>query len=76
MSELTVNCFYCNRPLDPTDPSNLRQVTGWEKKSTSYSRRGGSDVRLRKPTGEYACSPCIERLRAGLDVSQQGLFAT
>lgn len=68
-------CSLCTRELDPNDRSTYRRVQGWERKAlSSSSRRGGSDLYLREPTGEFACSPCVERLRSGLAPSQGALL--
>lgn len=73
---MDVRCFYCNEPVDPTDGTNYRRLVGWERKAPlGTSRRGGSDIVLRRHTDDYACFGCVEKLRAGLDTNQRGLFA-
>lgn len=68
---MSVRCGICGELV----PESLlyRRVTGWERKAKSASRKGGSDIMLREPLDEYACSACIARLRAGINVGQESL---
>ena len=68
------HCSLCRTELDPTSRFVYRRVAAWEKKSAAPGRRGGSDLLFREPTGEIACSPCIEKLRSGLAPSQEALL--
>jgi hypothetical protein len=67
-------CFYGDHLADPDEPSTGRRVVGIEVKAYDPSRRGGSDIIHREPTGEFVCGRCIERLRMGLSVHQDSLL--
>lgn len=69
-----MTCTFCNGSSG-AEPE-YRLVTAWEKRSRSASRRGGSDLFLRQPhpDNEWACGPCIGRLRDGLSVEQGSLL--
>ncbi len=71
-----VLCYFgCGTEVDPTARKAWRRVTGWEhRSSTSTSRRGGSDISMREPTGEYACDACMMRKKHGLDPGQGSLL--
>lgn len=69
---MTLTCFYCPKPINPA-VDHPRKI-GWEYKSKSPSRRGGSDIILREPTGEWACVRCVQRLQSGLPVGQEALL--
>lgn len=73
---MTVKCFYgCGREVDPHDRLSWRRITGWEHKSPITStRRGGSDISMREGTGEYACDPCMRRIKSGLSPQQGALL--
>lgn len=73
---MKVLCFYgCGTEIDPTDRYVWRRVTGWEHRaSTMGSRRGGSDITMREPTGEFACDTCVRRMKAGINPRQEGMF--
>ena len=68
-----MNCVYCSEPVDPSHHTTWRRVTGWERKATAGSRRGGSDIVLREPRDEYACAGCIGLLQAGVILGQASL---
>lgn len=68
-----MNCSLCGHPLSPTD-TPWRQVVAWEKKASGPSRRGGSDLVLREPTGEFAHGYCVGRVRDGLAPLQEALL--
>lgn len=65
---MTLTCSKCGREIAERDA--YHGVHGWERKSSIASRRSGSDITLRRQTGELACSECITRLKTGLDVNQ------
>ena len=67
-----VTCKFCSEPTD----SRLayRLISGWERKAVGPSRRGGSDVVLRKAHDEFACPVCIVRAKSGLNVNQEALL--
>jgi hypothetical protein len=68
-------CVYCHTHVDPSDPSVYQRVTGWERKAFAFTRRGGSDIVLREPvTDTFACLYCIDKLKAGVNVSQETLL--
>lgn len=70
---MIVRCTYCGCEFDPS--AGWRLVTGWERKASSASRRGGSDVVLRTPRGEkFACDPCIDNLKHGRSAYQEALL--
>jgi hypothetical protein len=67
-------CHYCGIPVNPFAPGTLQRVEGWERKAAAESRRGGSDIILREPREEFACSRCIVRLQQGLAPAQESLL--
>lgn len=69
-----MSCSLCQRQLESGTPT-YRRVQGWERRSQGPSRRGGSDIVLREPTGEVACWACVERVRLGLAPTQETLGA-
>jgi hypothetical protein len=69
---VNVTCFYCGETV--AEANAYRRVTGWERKAAGASRKGGSDVTLREPTGEHACMWCVDRLRRGVNVSQEQML--
>jgi hypothetical protein len=62
-------CVYCHRPLS-TLHGVYQRVTGWERKATTSSRRGGSDIVLRQPLDEWACAGCVHDRQAGVIAGQ------
>lgn len=71
----TLCYFGCGREVDLNTRKAWRRVVGWEHKSNNTgSRRGGSDISMREPTGEYACDPCMLRLKAGINPQQETLL--
>ncbi|MBA3565238.1 MAG: hypothetical protein H0W31_00095 [Actinobacteria bacterium] len=66
-----VSCTFCSQTLD--ESFAYRLISGWERKATAQSRRGGSDVVLRKAHDEFACTACIARFKAGINVHQETL---
>lgn len=69
------SCLLCREPIDPDDRNTLRRVAGWEQKASgSSSRRAGSDIVLRAPTGELAHQSCVSLARRGIDPDQRSLL--
>lgn len=60
---MTVNvlCMYCLREIEPSRA--YRRVIGWERR-----REGGGTnaLRGRRPTNDFACTRCIDRIVLGL----------
>lgn len=73
---MKIYCYFgCGTEVDPSDRSIWRRVTGWEHRGPKQSgRRGGSDISMREPTGEFACTQCVSRLKAGLNPQQGSLM--
>lgn len=69
MSDVT--CTFCSQTLD--ESFAYRRILGWERKGTTQSRRGGSDVVLRKALDQFACTACIARAKAGINQNQETL---
>ncbi len=67
-----VTCTFCSEPIAVR--LAYRHISGWERKAMGSSRRGGSDVVLRKAHDEFACSACIVRAKSGLNVNQEALL--
>jgi hypothetical protein len=69
-------CYFgCGTEVDPNMRGTWRQIIGWEHKSPkSSSRRGGSDISMREPTGQYACDQCMMRVKSGLSPQQGALL--
>lgn len=67
-------CVHCAAEINPQ--TDYRRVLAWERKAQSASRRGGSDIVLREPTGVdlWSCMFCIERLKRGVSVEQESLL--
>lgn len=38
-------CPYCDKPVDPTSPTTLTRIVGWERRALGAHRRGGSACR-------------------------------
>ena len=70
---ILVHCAFCGRAVDDRDA--YRRISGWERKATVASRKGGSDIVLREAHNEFACSVCIVRMKSGLNVQQESLLA-
>lgn len=68
-----MTCCHCHG-ASGAEPDH-RLIVGWERRSKSVTRRGGSDVFLRQqhPSGQWACGPCVSKLRDGLSVGQETL---
>jgi hypothetical protein len=73
---MTIACYFgCGTQIDPNDRNAWRRVTGWEHRGLkSGARRGGSDISMREPTGEFACPKCVSRLKAGINPQQGSLM--
>ena len=68
-------CFYCRTHVDPAANGTFTRVIGWERKGYSETRRGGSDIVLREPVADvFACQFCVDKLKAGVNVSQETLL--
>lgn len=54
-------CRFCEEPIVST-ANAYRRILGWERR-----RRGGgtNQITLREPTGEWACSSCIDDAKRG-----------
>ena len=65
-------CVYCGKTVD--ESHGYRRVVGWERKAVGSSRKGGSDIFLREHRDEFACGPCIARMKLGLSVAQESLL--
>lgn len=68
------DCFYCGREVDPDNRATYRGVKGWERRAMAASRQGGSDISCRRAVDEYACAPCISKLKSGIDPGQASLL--
>lgn len=72
---MNVRCFYCKEPVDPSSDRTWQQVTGWQHRSSrSSSRRGGSDISMRTPTGELAHDTCVNLAKRGISPAQGTLL--
>lgn len=67
-------CVYCGDSVDPAAASTWRRIVGWERKASAESRRSGSDIAARTQTDFWACDPCVQRLKRGLNPTQQELL--
>ena len=68
-------CVYCHTNVDPAANGTFTRVVGWERKGYSETRRGGSDIVLREPVPDvFACQFCVDKLKAGVNVSQESLL--
>lgn len=67
-------CFYCGDDVDPDAPTTYRRCVGWERKASSSTRRGGSDIVLREPGVGFACQFCVANLKNGRPATQGGMF--
>ena len=70
------DCYFCEKPITGTDDTAWQLVIGWQRKAHGESRRGGSDIALRRPYGEgdgetWACDSCIRKARLGVDPRRQ-----
>ena len=73
---MNVACTYCGVTLDPTSRSVYRRVVGWERIAGRRvsGKHGGSDISLREPRDQWACTHCIDRLRSGVAIEQGSLL--
>ena len=67
-------CVFCQKPVNPDDPSVWHAVRGWERKAQATTRRGGSDIALREARDEFACDQCIWRQKARVNPTQEALI--
>lgn len=71
---MNVACHFCGEPVDPTARDTARQINGWETKALGETRKGGSDVELRTPTGGFAHRGCLRLVKAGVSPAQETLL--
>jgi hypothetical protein len=72
---VTLHCNFCGNEINPRLQTVWRQVTGWERKATSATRKGGSDIVLREPVdGKIACDGCIDSAKRGVAPLQESLI--
>lgn len=71
---MTVRCHFCGNELNPKLQTVWRQVTGWERKAMSSTRKGGSDIVLREPLDKVACMGCIDQAKRGVAPLQKSLI--
>lgn len=72
---MIVRCHFCRHEINTKLQTVWRQVTGWERKAVSSTRKGGSDIVLREPVGDrIACSSCIDQARKGVAPLQESLI--
>jgi hypothetical protein len=69
-----IRCELCRKPVDPTAPTTLQRITGWERRALASSRRGGSDIVMREHVEEFAHNNCVEKQRMGISVGQEVLL--
>jgi hypothetical protein len=63
-----VKCEFCGKPVDAELRETWHRVEGWERPGKS----GGSDIALRKRTGEGFAHPmCVRREQEGLPSLRQ-----
>ena len=67
-------CEFCREPVDPHAATTYTRVIGWERKASSTSRRGGSDIVLREQKPLFACGGCIEAQKLGVNNHQGALL--
>lgn len=67
------SCSICNRPIVDINRC-FHRVAGWERKAQVASRKSGSDIVLREPTGELACEDCIRKIKLGIGAGTSELF--
>lgn len=65
---MNASCHYCGAEMNVR--FMWKRIQGWEAKAQAGSRKSGSDIVLREPTGELACETCIGRLRRGVSPEQ------
>lgn len=63
-------CALCGHYVDPNSRSTYRRIEGWDRKG----KAGGSDITLRRPTGELAHAYCVDRAKAGISPEQEALL--
>jgi hypothetical protein len=68
-----MTCRYCKGEVDPQDRTAVQRVVGWERKGSSSSRRGGSDILLRERREEFAHAVCVSMQQRGLNALQGSL---
>ena len=68
-----MNCSICSQPVDPSSPTTLVRVQGWERRALGAHRRGGSDIVMRERLDEFAHGSCVERAKSGIAPTQGAL---
>lgn len=61
-------CAFCNRAVDPDDPTNYRQVTSWV-----HGPKMDGPV-LREQTGRVAHELCVQKVKDGIAPETEPLF--
>ena len=64
-------CIQCGDPLDTRGLGVWVLVRGWVE---NRAQGGANMVSLREPLGQYLCSPCYDKRKAGHAWDQLGLF--
>jgi len=69
-------CVHCMDFVDTENRRTLRQISAW----TPCAGTGGQSnslnrVSMAKDLGRYMCYECYEKLKRGIPVGQQNLFA-
>lgn len=65
---MTIQCNFCSKDINPHDLGVWKQVTGWVGGPRKDS------MTLRYDTGKYACTQCVEKLKAGQAFDQPDLL--
>ena len=63
-------CALCNGEVKNGEIL-AEEITAWRVKGIGTSRRGGSDVVSREPTGRVAHQRCLDRQRSGISPQQE-----
>jgi len=71
---VNANCYFCGKPVNPLARETWCRVDAWERKAQGQSRRGGSDIALRRQLEEFAHSACIRLEQRGVHVGQTALL--
>lgn len=50
----------CGTEIETTARSTFHRVDGWEQKR---DQGGANMIHARQPLGQYACTPCVKRLK-------------
>jgi hypothetical protein len=73
---VNVNCAFCGKPVDPTNPHVWQRVVGWQRIAgvRASGKHGGSDIRLRETRQEWAHPGCVTLTKDGIAVGQGALL--